>query len=81
MRSRRETLVPEQQSLARVFSAWKTRLEQLTEFHTATEKTEVHEMKLATANADCNRCLGVQSSLVKELCLWIWLNEDQASLE
>ena len=36
-------------------------------------------MKLATANADCNRCLDVQSSLVKELCLRTWLNQDQAS--
>ena len=30
--------VPEQQSLARVLSAWKTRLEQLTEFHTSNGK-------------------------------------------
>ena len=41
-------------------------------------------MKFAAANADCKWCLDeievardVQSSLVKELCLWIGLNEDQ----
>ena len=45
-------------------------------------------MKLAAANADSKWCLDeievardVQSSLVKELCLWIRLNEDQRRLE
>ena len=45
-------------------------------------------MKLAAANADCKWCLDeieaardVQSSLVKELCLWIRVNKDQRHLE
>ena len=45
-------------------------------------------MKLAAANADSKWCLDeievardVQSSLLKELCLWILLNEDQRRLE
>ena len=45
-------------------------------------------MKLAAANADCKWCLDeieaardVQSSLVKELCLWIRVNRDQLRLE
>ena len=45
-------------------------------------------MNLAAANADCKWCLDeievardVQSSLVKELCLWIRLNGDQRRLE
>ena len=47
-----------------------------------------HEVKLAAANADCKWCLDeieaagdVQSSLVKELCLWIRVDRDQRSLE
>ena len=45
-------------------------------------------MKLAAANADCKWCLDeievardVQSSLVKELCLWIRVNGGQRRLE
>ena len=45
-------------------------------------------MKLAAADADCKRCLDeveaardVQSSLVKELCLWILVDGDQRRLE
>ena len=45
-------------------------------------------MKLAAADADCKRCLDeveaardVQSSLVKELCLWIRVDGDQRRLE
>ena len=45
-------------------------------------------MKLASANADCKWCLDeieaahdVESSLVKELCLWIQVNRDQLRLE
>ena len=45
-------------------------------------------MKLAAADADCKRCLDeveaardVQSSLVKELCLWIRVDGDQQRLE
>ena len=50
-------------------------------FTQATKKTEVHEVKLAAAGADCKRCLDVQSSLVKELCLWIRVDRDQRRLE
>ena len=38
-------------------------------------------MKLAAANADCKRCLDVQSSFVKELCLWTRVDRDQRRLE
>ena len=45
-------------------------------------------MKLAAADADCKWCLDeievardVQSSLVKELCLWIRVDRDQRRLE
>ena len=38
-------------------------------------------MKLSAAGADCKRCLDVQSSLVKELCLWIRVDRDQRRLE
>ena len=56
-RSRRETLEPEHHSRARVLSAWKTRLEQLTGFHTSNGKDRCSGSEACRSNADCKWCL------------------------